>query len=205
MKKMMVTLLTLGALTACDNSKTPEKPKEFILDPGATVLVNGKESKAETESLEYIVKNAAFINRGFLNEDGTIKVYGRSDLGLQEDIYELSRDLTGYKFKFFGSDVIVDGKPGPFFEWVDMTFTVAVFDGKRVFPTDITTLEGMTEDTVAYIPNAVAKACKENILKALEADDLEECYRIFKEDYTYTPITGAELRRLKAQGLDNVQ
>lgn len=206
MKRIMIALLALGALTACNNSKTPDTPKEFILDPGSTVLVNGKESKAETEDLEYIVKNAAFLNRGFLNEDGTIQEqYGRSGLGLHEDIYELSRDLAGYKFKFFGDEVILDGKPGMFFKWVDMTFTVAVHNGKHIHPLEVPMLlSEVTEDTVAYIPNAVARECKAKIMKALEVGDLEECYRIFREDYTYTPITGAELRKLKADGLDNI-
>ncbi|MEG2122060.1 MAG: hypothetical protein RRZ64_08400, partial [Rikenellaceae bacterium] len=98
------------------------------------------------------------------------------------------------------------GKPGMFFSWVDMTFTVAVYKGKRIHPFEyIMPFDEITEDTVAYIPNSVARECKAKILKALEVGNLEECYRIFREDYTYVPITGAELRRLKAEGLDNVK
>ncbi|NCB68480.1 MAG: hypothetical protein EOM47_06490 [Bacteroidia bacterium] len=55
-------------------------------------------------------------------------------------------------------------------------------------------------DTIAYIPNQVLRSAETAIRAAYETKDIEECYRAFNEAYTFTPITGAEWRALKANG-----
>lgn len=55
-------------------------------------------------------------------------------------------------------------------------------------------------DTIAYIPNSVLRTAETAIISAYETKNIEECYRIFNEAYTFTPITGAEWRALKAAG-----
>lgn len=201
----MVTLLTLGALAACDNNKTPEKPKEAVkIDPGAILYVNPAPTKAdEPYTAEYIVTNTAFVNRYLISYD----LHGQMSLGLSENDYLSSRDLINHKFIFSGTDVVKeDGTPGSFFNWEEMTFTVAVVDGKQVHPIEggvIWHLNDLVEDTIAYIPKAVARKCKADVLAALEAGDLEECYRIFKEDFVFKPIeNGAAWRKLKAEGIE---
>lgn len=55
-------------------------------------------------------------------------------------------------------------------------------------------------DTIAYIPNSVLRAAETAIRKAYADKDIDECFRLFDSAYTFTPITGAEWRDLKANG-----
>jgi hypothetical protein len=54
------------------------------------------------------------------------------------------------------------------------------------------------KDTIAYIPNSVLRTAETAIRAAYAAQDIEACYTVFNEAYTFTPITGAEWRALKA-------
>lgn len=54
-------------------------------------------------------------------------------------------------------------------------------------------------DTIAYIPNSVLRAAETAIRAAYEDQDIEECYRLFNDAYTFLPITGEEWRALKLQ------
>lgn len=55
-------------------------------------------------------------------------------------------------------------------------------------------------DTIAYIPNATLRTAETAIRAAYAAKDIDACFKLFDEAYTFTPITGAEWRELKAQG-----
>lgn len=55
-------------------------------------------------------------------------------------------------------------------------------------------------DTIAYIPNSVLRAAEIGIKAAYEAKNIENCYTLFNEAYTFIPVTGAEWRTLKAAG-----
>ena len=59
-----------------------------------------------------------------------------------------------------------------------------------------------TQDTIAYIPNAVLETAQAAIEEAYEAGDYATCYKLFEEAYTFYPITGAEWRALKAAGIE---
>lgn len=60
----------------------------------------------------------------------------------------------------------------------------------------------MTIDTIAYIPNKVGIKAEKNIKEAYANGDYITCYELFKKAYTFYPITGAEWRALKAQGVE---
>lgn len=55
-------------------------------------------------------------------------------------------------------------------------------------------------DTIAYIPNSVLRNAETAIRAAYEAKDIEACYALFNDAYTFVPITGAEWRALKGGG-----
>lgn len=57
-------------------------------------------------------------------------------------------------------------------------------------------------DTIAYIQKANMIAAKTQILEALENKDTVAVYAIFKDSFKFIPITGAEWKQLKAQGLN---
>ncbi|MEG2755908.1 MAG: hypothetical protein RR931_04790 [Mucinivorans sp.] len=63
---------------------------------------------------------------------------------------------------------------------------------------DKTTVE--TQDTIAYIPNAVMIDAEIKIRAAFSAGDFAACYRLFEEAFVFKPTTGAEWLELKAQG-----
>ncbi len=56
-------------------------------------------------------------------------------------------------------------------------------------------------DTIAYIPNAVLREAEQKIRAAFELQDYDEVYNIFYNAFKFRPITGAEYRELKLQGL----
>lgn len=210
MKKLFpFMLLMIGALVSCGDKTPdkPDKPKEPIkIEPNTILYVSPASTKADEEpyTAEYIVTNSAYINRYAISYN----LRGQMALGLFEDSYPLFRDMVNYKFKFSGDDVVKpDGTPGYFFDWEEVTFSVAVYKGERIHPTDIGMLKlpigEITDDTIAYIPNAVVRKCKADVLAALEAGDIEECYRIFNEDYVFKPIeSGAAWQKLKAEGIE---
>ncbi|MBE9488496.1 MAG: hypothetical protein IMY73_04860 [Bacteroidetes bacterium] len=213
-KLMMIMVFLLGIMSSCTDDKVPEKPKEFKLDENAILYVNGGGTKAETETAEYIVKNASFFHCAYLDDNGTLKRrdngdvdYGGGSLGLDDYDYKIIRDLIKHRFKFSGSAIFFNGKPlGSFFNCVDITFVVVVHNGKRISPKEVTIPldDEIKYDTVAYIPNSVARQCKAKILTAFEVGDLFECYRVFREDYSFVPITGEQFRKLKAEGKNNI-
>ena len=57
-------------------------------------------------------------------------------------------------------------------------------------------------DTIAYIPNANMINAKALILEAYANQDTAAVYGVFKDAFRFIPITGAEWRTLKAQGLN---
>jgi hypothetical protein len=57
-------------------------------------------------------------------------------------------------------------------------------------------------DTIAYIPNSVLRSAETAIKAAYTAKDIDACFTLFNTAYTFTPITGAEWRELKRQGLN---
>lgn len=60
----------------------------------------------------------------------------------------------------------------------------------------------MTLDTIAYIPSSAIKTAKIEIEKAFIEKRAEDCYKIFEEMMVFTPITGAEFRKLKLTKLN---
>ena len=220
MKRLFITLLTVGALVSCSETNTNNTTKDPIekpvkIDPNAILLVNSNTTKADEnglETAEYIVRESAFLSRAFLKEDGSLDLVGKIDLGIHEDNYSGSRDLENFRFKFSGFDVIEnDTTLGNFFMRIDVCFSVALVNGVRVHPKEILSalrannlgLGDIVEDTIAYIPNSVAESCKTKIREAFAAGNFEEVYRIFENDYHFLPIeNGAAWRKLKAEGIE---
>lgn len=201
MKRLFMSLFILGALASCDNkSDTPKK--EVKLGSDSKIYINYKATKADEnglETAEYIVQNCTYMRVKPLYE-GAI---GGMNLGSLEHNYESHRDLANNKFVFYGSDAVTDeGEPGIFFQFEDVAFTVAKIKGERVHPMEIQGIpfDEITEDTIAYVPNAVVMKCREAILAAIAKGDREEAYRVMMEDFVFIPIKdGAEWRKLEGK------
>lgn len=59
----------------------------------------------------------------------------------------------------------------------------------------------VTEDTLAYVPNAQLIEAYEQIRVLWEKEDWNAIYDIFQNAFSFVPCTGEELRELEKQGL----
>lgn len=57
-------------------------------------------------------------------------------------------------------------------------------------------------DTLAYIPNSVMKEVGEELRTAIQKEDAVAATKILRDKYKFIPITGAEWRELKKNGLN---
>ncbi len=57
-------------------------------------------------------------------------------------------------------------------------------------------------DTIAFIPRSTIKTAKIEIENAYNEKREEDCYKIFEQMMIFTPITGAEFKKLEANNLN---
>lgn len=219
MKKLLILLLSVFALTSCTNDDDVKEP--FKIDPMAMVSLNpsktgwnNKTSKTSKTNAEYLtplrvvkeVGDISFYNYNvFKNEP-----FGRGFSGPQ-------RDTISPKLKMWGTDIInMDGTLNTdFIEGQDLVLrrnlkynTIT----KIYTPQNLDKITGLpyeslgkneiqAYDTIGYISNAIMRKAELDIKLAHEANDPEAVYRIFNETFTFAPISGAEWRVLKTQGL----
>lgn len=189
MKKTIFLLAIAAIVASCE----PNEPKAFSIKDtdmisirpaasAASAPMKVKASEAHLSALE-IVKQAD----GIFTPD-----FERSFIKEQRDTVS-----TPPKLLMWATDVItLDGT----LQTKDNTGWVAWIDTKDVVIIRYTLPNWQGIDTIAYIPNSVLRTAETAIRAAYEAKDIEECYRLFNEAYTFTPITGAEWRALKANG-----
>ena len=190
MKKVILLGIITMLLLAC--SKNDDKGR--TLDPNAKLALNGAPTpKAETNpehlSVREIVEQAAAIN--FISDQ-----YGETGRGFAD----AQRDLENNRLLMYGSDIIE-----PHEGMMNLTFIGAhdnVIIRQTYFPgqTDPVGRPLRVIDTIAYLPNAEFRAAHDAVVKAYNAGNFEEVYRLFQQAYTFYPITGAEWPALKALG-----
>ena len=190
MKNLLILSAAILLMSACDDS---EDAKVFKIDPTAKVYVKGQASTSKSANhltpLE-VVKRATVMNGFNLEVAGTSPITWK---WVGKDTISAEPALLRW-----GTDIIYDtdgyGNYGLQREFI-YAFDLVICSGAMV--------NGQPRyDTLAYIPNANITAAREAILEALEAKDTVAVYGIFKDAFKFTPITGAEWRALKAQGLN---
>ena len=189
MKKLFLLIAIIFTFLSCSNEEQPE-PKTFKIDPFAMIKI--KPSLSKTNKLSFyskfssehltpleIVKRATtmrFYNSKLSNSDCAAGFAGKDTIS------------TVPAFLRYGTDIINNdgfGKPYlvPDFIYAH-DIVIEIFRSNK----DI--------DTVAYIPNIVMKTAREGIEKALIEKDTASVYVIFKNAFTFIPVTGAEYRDL---------
>lgn len=183
MKQLFILLFAVAAFMGC------EKEKDNFLDPNAMIAINpAPDIKAETNpkhlSAKEIVEQATILSFWNISE-GAFMAYER-EFGAHQ------KDFSRHRLLMAGTDVIDEfGKLNLWFiECKDILIEAWYDRGKPEF----------RKDTIAYIPNAVIRAAEVKIKEAYANKDYKECYRLMDEAFTYTPITAAEWRALKAAG-----
>lgn len=189
MRKIFAICIAVIVLAACNKGDNPKPNDNFFIKPNAQVYIKPAQGvllKAGGEHLTVleIVKQCAGIS--FRN----IKAFGDqpADCGFADS----QRDTlsTPPMLKRWATDLInVDGFGQYYivkdFIYADNVVFIRLVNGKR--------------DTIAYTPNSVMRQMEADITAALAAKDTTLAYKVFNE-WTFTSITGAEWRALKAQG-----
>lgn len=192
MKKIIFLLAILFTIISCSND---DKPKSFLLDNNAKVYIkpslkNQKQSFSSKASATHltpleIVKRATTMR--FYNFNVTTSDIASGFAG--KDTISAIPAFLKYGFEIINVDGF--GKP-----YVDPLFIGAQDCVIEIFRSN------KDIDTIAYIPNSVFKDAKVKIEGALSRKDTTAVYEAFKNSFTFIPITGAEYRSLKKQGLN---
>lgn len=180
MKKLFVLIILAFAVISCEKEPTTKGK----LDPSALISI----------------RPAVGVKSGYLSaKDIVKKTYELSFYNLAISTNPLARgfspaqrDTVNVKLMMWGTDIIdQDGKYHPnFIEGKDFVFRDDIDLGH--YPP--------IYDTIAYIPNSVITEARGKIQTALADSNFVEVYRLFDVAFTFTPITGAEWRALKASG-----
>ena len=176
-------------MSACESDNS--KPK-FRLDPNAKVYVKAQISSKSADHLTplEVVKKATVMNGFNLEVAGTSPItwtwVGKDTISAEPALLR------------WGTDIIYDtdgyGNYGLQREFI-YAFDLVICSGAMV--------NGQPRyDTLAYIPNSNITNARAAIIQAYESKDTSAVYDIFKNAFKFIPITGAEWRALKAQGLN---
>jgi hypothetical protein len=187
MKNIFLILLFALPLVSCEKDDTTTG--KFEIDPTAMVFIKPAETlksanAAHLTPLEIVQKGTTlrFYNDSLSNNDVAAGFAGK--------------DITTNHPAFlrYGTDIInLDGFGRP--------YVVPDFIYMRDCVIEIF-VSNTNHDTIAYIPNSVVKEAEAGIKAALAAKDTAAVYDIFNDAFKFVPITGAEYRELKRQGLN---
>lgn len=106
---------------------------------------------------------------------------------------DAQKDYVNERLLMWGSDIInpeTGALTSVFIGGEDMVLRRAVDIDKDIV------------DTIAYLSNATLRTAEAAILEAYAREDYTAVYKLFDEAFTFTPITGAEWRELKRQGIN---
>lgn len=201
MKKLLTLLILSSFLFSCKDDD------ENILDIHTPLAINGQvQTKSTDAEVLHVVKNASTM----INNDDTERSLGYGENYLYEN--GITRDIENRRLLFAGGHVIKPNVEGPrlglfITDTRDVIFTSYLdAEGNTIDPSTVSidNIIGLQKgrDTIAYIPNKILKAAQEAIIIAFEAEDYETCYALFDSAIVFVPITGAEYRKLKADGVE---
>lgn len=184
MKKILI-LIFIVALFACEKDDSKGK-----LDPNAVVSIKPDLSAVSTKaawhlSNKEIVKQAR--NLSWYNEQVSAS-------NITRFFVDAHRDTVNVRLLMWGTDII-----NQFGEYVTEFINGRDFVIRR-------NLAGPTQtpvyDTIAYIPQSVIASARAQIRAAYDNSDYTTVYALFDNAFKFRPITGAEWRVLKAQGIN---
>lgn len=169
------------------------------INPAAVLSVRIDE-KIETKSLTY---DARFIT--LYARDYTLSGWIKDISGYAT--YWRNRDTVENKITFMGWDVVavIDSTYllGPFISSEDIILRIAIDSSHiPVSPLDGDLRSIVDYDTVSYIPNTVMRKNQKVLDSLFNAKDYQSCYQMFDTAYHFIPITGAEWRKLKKEGIE---
>ena len=188
MKTTFIFCLLL-ILFSCE--KEPVTPA-FSFNPEATVKIKPSGLKSVStvhlSDLEIVKQTTAlqsYYNDPYINQ-GVIKFERVFD--------ELQRDIVSTPpcLKMWATDILKE----------DGTLELAFIESHDCILLNFDLkIAGAPRDTLGYIKNSTLRTFEAQIKALYALQDYEAIYTLFNEAYTFTPITGAEYKVLKAQNL----
>lgn len=181
MKKLFLIITVLFA-ASCSKDEIKTKGK---LDSNALISIRPAVGvKSGDLTAKEIVKKTTSIN--FWNN-----LY---NVDLNRGFADSQRDTVNVRLLMWGTDIIdQEGKYVPDF-----------IEGRNILLRSVVRNQANTAwiiDTLAYIPNSVLLEAKGKIQTAFADSNFVEVYRLFDQAFRFTPISGAQWRALKVQGL----
>lgn len=181
MRKVLVLFIALS-LFSC------KKDNKGLLDPNATVSirpaagVKAYDRHLTAEEIVHKTSDIAFMT--FHNPEKTH--WAEASRGFADH----QRDFENMRLLMYSTDVVAQNG----------TLEEGFIEGRDIV---LRILDQRLEpiDTIAYISNSIIIQAEKEIRAAYAAEDYETCYRLFDNAFVFQPITGAEWRALKEQGL----
>lgn len=187
--RLLITLAVL--LMACDQ-KDETSGKTFDVDRNVFITgSNYNNEEIDDAAIDHVIKYAiGFVSTQSMDPYRTFR---------SED--DVVRDSENQRFVFTSKLLLIDGHIQQFLTGDrDIVFEAAVDEnGRHFIPLDYDS--ACKRDTIAYIPNRILDGFRSFFLDALLREDYEGCYQYMDRLLLFVPITGAEWRKLREQGL----
>lgn len=187
MKNLFIILLAAIAVVGCKKDKN-----NGMLDPNAKIAINPAPGiKSRTDNPNHLSAKE-IVEQATIMSWWNYKITGTNSI--ERGFNDAQRDVANCRLYMASTDVVDElGRLTlEFIEGEDYILE-AWYNWEASNP-------NFYKDTIAYIPNVVIRAAETKIKAAYAAKDYAQCYKLMDEAFTYTPITGAEWRALKAEG-----
>lgn len=194
MKKLIIIALVAIAFASCEKDET----KSFKINATDKISIKPSTSVAKypMQKVSSVYTHLSALD--IVKQTTEISfVYGTTNLVAARSFASEQRDITSEtpKLLMWATDVIsLDGKLQNDFEsnFLQARDVVLVhYDNSNV----------NLRDTIAYVKNSTLRDAEALIVSAYNDKNIDACYSAFNTAYTFIPVTGAEWRALKAQGL----
>lgn len=188
MKNLFTVLLLAAVFVSCEKK---EDEKKFYIDPTALVSIKPaqitvRQGNEHLSALEIVTQTEGIT---FYNDSTVIGSTSPYEAGFA------SRDITSNPpcFKRYATDLINKDAYDNYSLTKDFVYMYDVCYYRLI--------NGVM-DTVAYTPNSVMKKVAKDITEALKNNNTDLAYEVFNNAIVFFPITGAEWKELKRQGLN---
>lgn len=190
--KNLILLLSVILFASCDKQTDEPTPKSFKIDPTAVVYIKAAPVTTKAATAGHLTPLEIVKRATTMRFSNLVLAPNGSDcagpVGMGRDTISATPAFIRY-----GTDIINEDGFGKPYLVPDFIYAydcvIEIFRSNH----DI--------DTIAYIPNSCFREAETKIKAALEAKDTTAVYGIFNNAFRFIPITGAEYRQLKKQGL----
>lgn len=203
MKKILLLLLTITLIFAC--SKNEQKKLDPVIKITGVKTIPTRSSEIK-DSLAFITRYAWEVSA--ISKKYNTRVRRGFGLGSSPDNNEdwlFLRDTLNNKLFLIDIDVIFEEQLGDFVvDYTDILLLGRIYQGKLIHAKNAYIVDHNNSffDTLGYIPNKVVLEAREKITKAFNANDYNECQRLFDEAYVFLPTTGEKWRKMKEAGIE---